>query len=432
MTRNSSHFRILPLMLLLCVTTAGAESPPPDGITVGRWILQPYWASNIEYDDNIFRNCDPDDPDCERGSLWAIESDTIHSLLFGLGADMPVRNGMFEFDYTGNQRKYNSTGDRIGRNLEHDLNAKLAMRFGSGDRLTISDNYTLGVTDLQYIDETFGLVFRGAPYNYNNWSVELSREVPRVQGYQIKVSRVDMTFDEGEDSPFNDYRGFQSVFQYRHPIPVDSWLIGHYEYRLIDNYTPNDKIPGENDIEAGPNVLFRTENSKSYQVGFGGFLRQKHPFLMRAGWGRFHYTGLEPPESSFEGLVGHARMQFDIGGRTELKLSMDRRPLPSNYQSYYINNALRVEIERSWMQYSGVGFRLNVSRNKYGDPGLGICDPDVVRVDDRWMLDGYVHWMIHRLVGLRLAATHWQRASNCEASDYKANVISAGITLGWY
>jgi len=435
MMRRTSHFLVLPLLLLAAGIAAGAEAPPPDGVTIGNLVLQPSWATYLEYDDNIFR----------RDVRSQYISGFIHNLVFGLGADIPVSNSLFEFDYEGNQRNYGEHGDNIGRNLTHELAAKMTMKFGSGDRLTLSDDYTLGATDLQIVDDVGDElvrdeVFRGEPYTYNRWAVELAREVPRMQGYSMKVTRLDMIFDAEECDPddptcfavpFFDYRGFQSVFQYRHPLPVDNWLVGYYDFRLLDNYTPKNKEEGSGLVPEGPGVLFRTEHSNSYQVGLGGYMWQRHPFLVRAGLGHFRYSGLNPSDSTYRGLVGHARLRFNLGSSTELNMSLDRRPLPSNYPTYYINNALRVQIDRKWLQYSKVGFRLNLSRNEYGDSIEGLCSPGVIRMDDRVMADGHVEWKIHRLVGLRVAASHWRRTSNCDTSEYSANVISAGIELGW-
>jgi hypothetical protein len=431
-----------PLLLLLAgAAVFAAEPKPPDGIVVGRVVLQPYWASYLEHDDNVYRRCDPDkDPDCQID--YTIEPDYIHSLLFGLKGEIPVRTGRVDFGYLGDQRRYNQTGGNIGRSLSHDLNAGMTMRFGSGDRLTLSDEYTLGVVDLQVIDDVGGdVVRRGEPYNFNRWSVELAREAPRMQGYQIKVTRLDMTFDSKQCDetdancwpvPFFDYRGFQSAFQYRHPLPVDNWLVGYYGFRRIDNYTPKNSTEEEDDY--GPGVMYRTEHSSSYQIGIGGYMRQKHPFLVRAGYGRFAFTGLEPSLSPFKGLVGHARLMLNVGSRTEVNFSFDRRPLPSNYPTYYINNALRLQVDRKWLRNSKVGMKLNLSRNKYGDEldeGDSPFCAGRIRQDDRMMVDAHVEWMLHRLVGFRVAASHWRRHSNCESSDYDANVISAGIELGW-
>jgi hypothetical protein len=439
MMRCLLHVQVLTLLLLACGAASAANDTPPDGIVVGRTVLQPYWATRLEFDDNVFRRCDYRDADCELGEFFAIESDFIHSLIFGLGTEMPVKNGSFGFDYEGYQSRYRDTGAGIGRNLTHDMVAELVMEFGTGDRLTLEDHYTLGATDLQVMDDIGGLSFRGVPYNFNRWSFELAREIPRMQGYQIKVTRLDMIFDAEECDPDDqecltvplfDYRGFQSVFQYRHPVPMDNWLIGFYEFRLLDNYTPKNKIPGAGGIESGSGVLFRTEHSNSYQIGFGGYMWDRHPFLIRAGLGRFRYTGLEPSESQFKGLVGHGRMRLNFGSRTELSISLDRRVLPSNFPTYYINNALRFEIDRTWLRFSKVGFRLNLSRNGYGDPIPGFCG-DLIRKDNRWMVDAHMQWMIHRLIGLQVSASHWRRESNCSTSDYEANVISAGIGLGW-
>jgi hypothetical protein len=132
-------------------------------------------------------------------------------------------------------------------------------------------------------------------------------------------------------------------------------------------------------------------------------------------------------------LVGLANFQFVLGSRSLLAISLDRRPLPSFYNTYYIINVLRTRLERLWPRGSSVGISTIVSRNKYGDPLEGVCGGDaaVFRVDKRLTVDAYADWKFHKLAGLRLSASHWQRNSNCELTDYKANILSAGVVLGW-
>ena len=76
------------------------------------------------------------------------------------------------------------------------------------------------------------------------------------------------------------------------------------------------------------------------------------------------------------------------------------------------------------------GIRCRYFEKQVCDAIPDICD-DQIRVDNRWQVSGHVEWMIHKLVGFRMSAAHWRRSSNCEASDYKANILSAGIALGW-
>jgi hypothetical protein len=70
--------------------------------------------------------------------------------------------------------------------------------------------------------------------------------------------------------------------------------------------------------------------------------------------------------------------------------------------------------------------------NRYGDPievsGCGTF----IRDDDRYGVEVYVDWLLYERLGYRMALSHEWRDSNCDAFDYGATVVSAGIALGWF
>ncbi len=395
------------LVAALPLTAAQADSPP-EGIEAGKWVLSPYWKTSLEYDDNVFKRPD-------QGGV----SDLIYRLIFGMKATMPIGNSLFQLDYEGDQRKYQDYA--FARDLAQRARAGLVLNSSRGDRFKIEDSYTLGITDVQTIDEGGELIFQGEPFAMNVAEFAVAREVRAMQGYSINVKHIDLEFDSDTVAFFN-YRGFESAFEYRQPLPLNNWLIVHHTSRRLNHYDPR-----------RGNLFYRAENSAAYQIGMRGHIGGRHPYDIRAGWGIFRYKGPEAGGSDFKGAVGLANIRFLLSSRSILGVSLDRRPLPSFYNTYYIINVLRVRLERKWPRGSSAGLSAVYSRNKYGDPLVGVCGGDaaVSRVDQRLMLDVDAEWMFHDLAGLRLSASRWQRDSNCELTDYEANVISAGVVLGW-
>lgn len=417
--------------LLCALVLVGAWAPPaqaqtrrdrPDGLAVGRWFLTPYVFQGFELDDNVFRRSTDQ------------ESDQIRRTTLGLGATLPVRNSFFDLEYEADRFDYQE--NRFPRDWAQDGAARMRMSFSSGDRLTLTERYTLGISDTLAVDAGGELVFEGQPYDLNRWDAELSRSVQGRPGYMIKISRADLNWrkPEGDRSvPFFDYRGFDTRYEYRHPVPPRNWLIGYYERRRFDHYHPRGYTDPESGLPAWElGVPFRTEESSSLQIGLRGVVGRDQPFLGRVGWGRFAFTGAEPSNKDFSGIVGQVQWRLRAGARSHVELLVNRRPLPSSFPTYYIVNEFRVRADREWLQYSRAGVDLLYSRNRYGEPIPDTGCGDAVRKDNRWSLEAFMDWLVARRFGFRVAAAHYERSSNCPGASYSANTLTAGMTLGWF
>jgi len=401
---------------------AQTRAPRPDGLAIGRWFLTPYLFQGLELDDNVFRR------------PTNTESDRIRRTTLGLGAILPVHNSFFNLDYRADRFDYSK--NRFPRDWAQDGSAQMRLLFSTGDRLTLTEHYTLGISDTLAVDAGGELVFQGQPYNLNRWDAELSRAVQRRPGYMIKVSRADLNWEtpEGDRTvPFFDYRGFDTRFEYRHPVPPGNWVFAYYEQRRFDHFHPRGYEDPETGLPAWElGVPFRSEESESLQIGLRGLVGRDQPFVGRIGWGRFAYTGLEPTNKDFSGIVGQLQWRLRAGTRSHLELLVNRRPLPSSFPTYYIVNEIRVRADREWLRYSRAGFDLLYSRNRYGEPLPQTTCGDTVRKDNRWSLEAFMDWLVARRFGFRVAAAHFERDSNCPGASYTADTLTAGLTLGWF
>lgn len=418
--------------LLLCALAAAVVSPPPgraqergnvpEGIRLGPWILTPRLFQGVELQDNVFRRPE------------GAQSDQVRRTTLGIGGTLPVRNSFFELEYEADRYGYKKF--QFSRDWSQEGRAAWRMNFASGDRLLLSERHLAGITDTLAVDEGGELIFQGQPYDQNVLEAELSRTVPRRQGYLIRVSRIDLNWTEPEDDrqvPYFDYRGFDTRYEYLHPFPPANWLVVYSDMRRFDHYRPRgylDPVTGLPAWELGD--AFRREESGSVQLGFRGVLGREQPFTARVGWGSFRYTGREPTNEDFRGVVGMVQWTVRAGARTRVELRVNRRPLPSSFSTYYIVNELRVRAAREWLRYSRGGIELLYSRNRYGEVVSGTGCAGVLRADDRWSVQAFTDWLVSSRFGFRVAAAHYERSSNCAGASYSANSLTAGLTLGWF
>jgi len=406
------------LVLGLAASSLFAQQPPPDGIKAGPFILAPYFQAGGAADSNIFLTPEP-------------ESDTIQIFTAGLGVVAPFRNSVFQFDYEASRLQF--TEHEFSRDVSQEFAVNFIFNFGSKDRLVLRERFVDSFADLSRIDDSVGTgderFFDGQPYRYNRWDVELSRLVPLQQGYSIRVTRVDLNYTDVVDPiPFQDYRGFDSGYEFRQPLAQRKWLIAYYSQRRFNYYDPN--------IPELTGVPISKETSDTIQLGLRGLLGKDQPYYFRLGYVDFKFDVFLPGEDQvnrFEGLTGSFSWALSIGGRSSLNLAMARRPLASGFDTFYLNNQVRAEFRRQWRRNSSVGLRGLLSLNQYADeiPGLEAC-AGIVRRDFRGELEANLDWLIHPKFGFITAASFANRNSNCDIFTYDAVALSVGITAGWF
>ena len=406
------------LVLFTGFAMARSVGYPPEGLTVGRWVLAPYYIGQAGLEDNLFRlnSCPEENPGC-------LDAQTVSRNTLGLTARLPVRNSLIELRYQADKREYESF-DPI-RPLEHTGAALFQFTFSTGDQLTVSDTYTRGSSDVRAVDEGGEFEFQDRPYDLNRIEATWARTNPSRQGFIVRVARVDLNFsppaDEEQPLPFFDYRGFDSAFEYRQPMAGRKWLRVYFGSRRFNHYNPND--PDEKGIP------FRKEVADTLQIGVGGQAGRNKPFDLRVGYGRFR---LEGTEAEFNGIVGAAEAGIGVGARTQLTFSFWRRPLPSSFDTYYIVNSFRVGAERPFLREFMVGLSFLHSRSQYGDVLPLEGEEDQIRKDRRYVLEAYLDWFVHPRVAIRVAGGHQQRVSNADHSEFEASAASVGLRLGWF
>jgi len=404
------------LVVLAAAPAFGAVSD--DGIELGRWLLAPYFEADYSADNNVFRQAE--DP----------EDDRISTFTLGLDALLRFRESSFNLSAQTSQVNYH--GHQFTRDTDNDFEADLELNFSSGDTLELSQNYTRGFTDVGKL-ENAELVFEGEPYERLRSDLVLSRAVPRRAGYDLRVSWIQTEFPDQEPCPdpfncqqyFFDYRGFDSGFEYRQPLPTYKWIVAYYGRRRFDHFRSNS--PG-----AEP---FRREESDTIQLGLRGMAGKGQPFVFRVGWGKFNYRFPEdsPEEASgYTGLTAHSSWMLRVGGRTRLRLALDLQPLPSNFSTHFLNTTLSAYLSRPWLRDSEVGVDFRWDNNKYGDPiFVTNCGGWFTRHDQRYGVEAYLDWRLHRRFGYQMAAGYELRDSNCDIYKYTATMVSVGIVAGW-
>jgi len=390
---------------------------PPEGLPVGRWILAPYFISQVGMEENLFRlsSCPVEEPDC-------LDAQAVSRNAIGLAARLPVRNSLIELRYQAEKRQYERAAPPL-RPLEEIFGALFQFSFSTGDQLIISDNYTRGSSDVRAIDEGGEFEFQDRPYDLNRFEAMWTRTNPSRKGFIVRVARVDLNFAPPEDPlnkpiPFFDYRGFESSFEYRQPMGGRNWLRVYYDSRRFNHYEPNDRT------QVG--VPFREEVADTLQLGLGGLAGRAKPFNLRVGYGRFR---LEGTGAEYNGIVGAADLAIGVGARTNLTFQVWRRPLPSNFDTYYIVNSFRMGVERPFLRQFMAGLSAQYSRSEYGDLFEGETE---IRKDHRYLLEAYFDWFVHPRVAIRLAGGHQERVSSFDDNDFKASAATIGLRLGWF
>jgi hypothetical protein len=401
---------VLALAAAAPPAAGGTEAELDEGLTAGPWILAPFASLQFEAQDNIFRT--------SPGSARPKESDDISDLAAGLVATLPFRNSHLRLDYRGNRLDYR---DHVfERDVSHDGLLELSLNLRTQDRLVLREQVIRSFADLSSIDEGGELVFEGQPFNVNRWEVEMLRQVGGRPGYVARFTRVDVIFQTEQPVPFFDYRGFDTAFEYQHPLAGQRWFVAHVSASSFDHFDPDDPV----------GVPFREARSESVQAGLRGSIVGEREYFVRVGYGRFRFGIVDADD--FGGLVGEARLRMALGPRMVLELSGQRRPLASSFDTFYTNSEFGAKLERQWTRLLKVGLDATFAENAYGEDTLQVDCQGRVRRDTRLGVEGFVDWSLHPRLAIRLGAEQTDRDSNCDQSRYEATSGYLGLRMGWF
>lgn len=449
----------LALLLAVGVVPASTDQEVPDGLPVGPVLFTPWFQTEVLADDNIFRRS-------ENGSPGP-EADVATTLRGGVAAIIPIRMSNLEIGYEGSTFSYRDT-DFSGTET-HTGFVVFDLNFSSHNTLHIEETYTRGVTELlrfsSDIDSEGNIVLsqeiirQGVPFAHNVWAVEWLREVARRPAWRARIERSDLRYrpdelplvdGETQAIPWLDHEGWEVEYEYVQPIYRRGGLTAKYNARRQDQFEPvsnlNSPVPGS--------VLLRREVYDGLEVGYRGLISRRQPLVVSLGYGKLAFrdvqVGDEP--SNYRGLVGRIHWGLPIGGLSNMAITLDRRPLSSIFNTYYIINEVRVRFDRRFRGVSRWGVNLLASSNGYGDivkesvtggftldcidpaaPVAPGADPVlIVRHDRGQRVEGFWEWFIQPRITLRMAATHNRRNSNCDQLSFRSNGLSMTFKVGWF
>lgn len=403
------------LLIVVSASLVRAQTPEielPRGLPVGPWILAPSIFIGVNHDDNLFRQDEAVAPPA---------ADRARQLGAAIEATLPFRQSLLRGSFEVNQFDY-QTFD-FSRDFATDSEIELDLGFSTGDRLRLSERFTRDFIRLREITQEAPdiepeEVFFGEPVNVNRITFDLDRSVLGRQGYRVRVQRRDSNYKGEAETGTYDYRGFESLYEFRQPVRRTGWIIFHYDSRRFNHYDVNDPV----------GVPFRKEETDSFQVGWRSDLGKKNPYLVRFGYERLRYK-IQP--SSFSGLSGFYFSSFALGSRNRVDVALARQSLPSSLDSYYINNSVnatwRVEVRRN----VDLDVRARTAFNDYGPGEFTVCG-DSLREDWLSAVSGEMQWGLRSKLQFSIGGSHERRRSNCDFGDYDDTEIHTGFRLGWY
>jgi hypothetical protein len=401
----------------------GESIDPPDGIQAGPWIIAPSIFANYEWDDNLQRVDDSE----QNGDVLGPLTERVWAVGATLGVTLPFRRSRFDFEYETADETFVKTSFDPEPAQRSSIGVDL--RFSTGDRLVLADRFTRDYVRVREDSEEDPSVdgeeiFFGEPFNQNRVQFDLSRSVPGHQGYRVRVERRDFDYQGTAPTSLYDYRGFDSVYEFRQPTSEEGWLLFHLSQRRFNHYRPLDPRVG---------VPYRKEIGNSYQFGWRSNLGKNNPFLLRIGYDTFRYDEYETlTESSvFRGIGGFYSGTFRTGPDSQLNVNLTRQSLPSTQNTYYINNVVRAEFDTDFLRTLNFRGRARLAFNDYGDP-IPFWDCDGRREDWVSEIGAEVGWPVHPRMEFSLNGFHERRRSNCEGGSYKDTEISVGLRLGWF
>ena len=408
--------------------------PSPEGIEVGRWVVAPYFQSAFEYDDNIFRQAP--------GGIFGqggVQQDSNATQTAGVAAYLPIRNSLLTLDVLVSKIDYNQND--FDEDITREFGVQWNMNLSTYDRVTVTERYVDSFSEIagneQLTTGTNEFVFNGEPYEYNTLSIEWAREVQRQHGYSVTLTREDFNYDDRTvtDNLF-DFRGFEGQAEYRIPLPGTRWVLAQVRMRRFDNFRAQDAT---NNIVFDVGEPFRRELLEEYQIGSRGRLGERQSYVILIGLGKFDYDIVET--RPFSDIVGTLRWQRQVGGVSSVDVLYRRRPLASNFDTYFVNEQIRVAFERQVGEFAFSGARLILGKNSYAEAipltattadGQTVDCSNFLRRDDQIQLQPYINFNLHDRVGFQVQITGEDRTSNCALSEFDYLSASVGLTVGWF
>jgi len=432
----------LALLLAGGVVPASTDQEVPDGLPVGPVLVAPWFQTEVLADDNVFRRSEVQNP----------LPDVVTTVWGGVTAMIPVRMSNLEIGYEG--RTFSYRDSNFAGTTTHTGSLVFDLNFSSYNTLHLEETYTSGATELQRFSGE-EIIRQGVPFSRNLWAVEWLRKVAQRPAWRARIERSDLRYrpdeliifagPEDQLIPWLDQEGWNVEYEYQQPFYRRGWLTAKYNARRQDQFEPGSESNLEPPVP--DSVPLRREVYDGLEFGYRGLIGRNQPLIVSVGYGRFGFRDVQGSDepSDFRGLVGNILWRLPVGGLSNMDVSLNRRPLSSIYNTYYIVNELRVRFDHRFREVSRWGVNLLASSNRYGDivrttpTGFApFCDEDLdgasdfIRRDRGRQVEGFWEWFIQPRVALRMAATHRRRNSNCDDVSYRSNGLSMTFKVGWF
>jgi hypothetical protein len=438
----------LALLSTLGTISAGTDQTPPDALPAGPFYFAPWFNTEVLADDNIFRRSEQQGP----------ASDVATTVRAGVTASIPIRMSNLEFGYEGSTFFYRDS-DFVDTST-HTGTEAFDLNFSSFHTLRLEENYTRGFTELQRAvngdpagDGTVAsteIIRQGVPYTQNDWAVEWLNQAVQGPTWRARIDRSDLRYrpddlvlpmgQEDLAVPWLDHDSWQVEYEYRHPLYRRGKLTALLTARREDQFEPGTM---SNWTPAVPDsVPIRREEYDAIMAGYQGLIGRNQPLTVWLGYGKLGFrdvqgSGDEP--SDFHGLVGNITWRLPVGGLSNMSVTLNRRPLSSIFNTYYIINEARVRFNRRFREVSQWGVNLLASTNRYGDivettanNVITVTCTDIIRHDRGQQVQGFWEWSVQPRMALRMSAEHNRRNSNCDEVSYRSNGMSMTFKVGWF
>jgi hypothetical protein len=441
-------------LLSAAMALAGTNEETPDAIPAGPFFFAPWFNTEVLADDNIFRRSEAQNP----------AGDVATTVRAGVTASIPIRMSNLDVGYEGSTFFYRDAS--FTDTETHTGFAIFDLNFSSSNTLRIEESYTNGFTELQRVIDadpggvgnvsSIEIIRQGVPYTSNEWAVEWQRYATRRPAWRARIERSDLRYKPQELPPTDavaglavpwlDREGWNVEYEYQQPIYRRGRLVGLYEARREDQFEPgptsNWSDPAVPDSGVPDSVPLRREEYDGLSVGFRGLIGRNQPLIARIGYGKLAFRDIQgsgEKPSDFEGIVGNINWRLPLGGLSNMSVSLNRRPLSSIFNTYYIINEVRARFDRRFKDFSQWGVNLLASSNRYGDlvettaNNLAtVTCTDIVRHDRGQQFEGFWEWIVQPRMSVRLTGTHNRRNSNCEKVSYRSNALGMTFKVGWF
>jgi hypothetical protein len=380
------------------------ETPPQEGIPLGKFLFSPSVEFVYDYRDNIFLT--------EKNKEW----DAIYTIRPKLLLELPKESSYFRLDWVP-QYRWLERFDYLTQRRTDFIDAVATVKTSGGTEMHFSDAYThYGTLEVNLVDPGHELmIYNGNPFNMNDLQFDLKHFFGEENGFSITADTSTVHFIRkftGGSPLWFDYTNYIYGAAYeRYMTPILRLALGV-------NYT-----------DFRPDDTLRTRRYKGptyYTRIYGDFSPSVNASVL-VGYQDVSYEGSSYKYRSWN---TEEEIIWNFPDNSNITLNMNRDLHPSNYgeASSYTNTGAKltynlVPREKFFAAAGGWFFK-----NDY---------QGVNRRDDDWTLFANVGYHFGRLASLRVNFNHESRRStdktmSCsQGCSYTNNILMINLLIGY-